>query len=439
MARRRTPASAAAAALWGAALLLQAAPLGAQEASPAPDGAPGSRRAAPPVPAPPGEERLFLPEDRYDPAYFPPPAVRPAEPPPADAPRGFWEQIELKLDGYLRAGLGHDTNVFRADHGRTADGFAHGEGEVRTLLRFPRGSELYVEVAAESLDYFEHHRASEHLVTTYVEYFHPVTTWLDVGVQNALDWSRFNLLNDDGDLLPRGRFGSLDEDVRLYAVLRPHDDLALEAGASWRWKDYDENRGLDSLDYEEARLDGSIGWRLARDPHARVKLKYRFRRRDYRQLRARDRDGQDAPGMPHLDLQRHEVNLTWVQGLRLFGLEARFVLGAGGVYNRDLFAGDRSYRELSTSARLELWLVPEATRLTATLLAMGREFLVRRTVGRGGHLRQRRLDTTVTLWQKLGGWPVALWVEGTATHWDTTDPLQDYERFLVQGGLEVFW
>lgn len=378
----------------------------------------------------------FIPEGGLDPTLLPQPGAAPR----LQEEPSLWEQIQLRLEGRVRAGLGHDTNVFRAQRGRTDDRYARSQAEVELLLAFPQGAEVFFELSGEALSYFDRHKADEYFGSGFLDVFQPLTSWLDVGGQVSLELSRQNLLDDNGDLFPRGRFGSADAEPRLYAILRPHADLAFELGASQRWKDYEENRGVDSLDYQETRLDGAVSWKIARQPRARLKLKYRFRRRDYRELRSRERDGTIDPAAPHLDLVRHQLTLTWYQELTLGPTDLRLIASAGGAYNEDLHENDRSYREASVSLRAEWWPVREKTRFEATMRLLGRDFVVRRPDdGSGGRLRHRLLDATVLVWQRLFDWPLAIYASASATVWSSRDLLEDYERFLFEGGLELFW
>lgn len=383
-------------------------------------------------------DRRFIPEaPAFDPTELPELPGR--EPPPAGPQRSLWDDIKLKHRGRLRLGGGYDTNVFRSDRNRTDDAFGKAEGEAELLLTLPQGTQVFGELGGETIAYLERDRANEHFGSAFVELFQP-TKWIDLGLQNAFEYSRQNLLDDNGDLFPRGRFGSVDEELRAYAIARPNSELSFEAGASYRWKDYEENSGIDSLDYEEVRLDGSIGWKISKDPRTRVKLKYRFRRRDYREFRARARDGTVGPDEGRLDLQRHQVNLTGFQDLTFAGQKLRIVLGVGAAYNIDLHENDRSYREASASAQLEWWPVPERTKLTLGLRAVGRDFLVRQPPLQGGSLKHRLVDVTVGVWQRLSpAYPIAVFAEFTATRWRSGDPLEGYERFILQGGVEVFW
>ena len=64
---------------------------------------------------------------------------------------------------------------------------------------------------------------------------------------------------------------------------------------------------------------------------------------------------------------------------------------------------------------------------------------VRQPAGQGGHLRHRLFELNVELWQRLGDLPLAVFAGGVASLWRSGDPTEDYDRYLIEGGLEVFW
>jgi hypothetical protein len=399
-------------------------------------------------------------DDELDPSLFPR-SLDDQDPIDEGGAEAEESGIEVDHGGKLWVAGGYDNNVFRSDRREKRDAFGQAHAEAEILLKFPYGGELYMELAGETLTYLQREKANEHFVSAFLEYYQIVSPWLEVGAQNAFEFSRLNLLDDTGDLLPRGRFGSLDEEPRVFAILRPGDaddptggaflvrDLSFEFGASYRIKDYEENRGLDSLDYEEMRFDASIRYRIARRPRSRIKLKYRFRRRDYRQLRARGRDSFVAADSPHLDLQRHQLNLRWTQQIKLKAYEGRVVADVGVTYNRDTHRNDRSYRELSGTISAEWWPVRDRTRVNFGVRATARNFLVRRPNGRSGHLRHRLLRFRVGVWQRLlssddaakqGETPVlALFSTASYTFWRSDDFREDYDRFLINAGLELSW
>lgn len=397
----------------------------------------------------------FVPEDGLDPSLLPSrdaPASKPEPRPEAD------NGIEFRLEGVFGFAAGHDTNTFRSDEDRTDDGFFRGSGELELLTKFPDGNELFVELSGESLLYFNETNANEGFVSSFIEYFHPLTSWLEFGVQNAFEFSQINLLDDNGDLFPRGRFGSLDEEARAFAIVRPQTgsgttlrlrDLAFEFGASFRDKNYEENSGVESLDYREGRFDSSVSYKISRSPRSRVKLKYRFRLRNYREFLARNEDV--SPSDKILRLQRHQLNLTWFQQIDARAFDAKLILGVGAVYNRDTHENDRSYREGSASLRTEIWPVKGWTRVDLSVRGIARNFIVRRPSVGGGHLRHRLVEAGVGVWQRLlrlpkqerardwKGVTLALFAKMRASIWRSTDFQEDYDRYVLQGGLEATW
>ena len=96
------------------------------------------------------------PARRLRPRPFP--ASRPS---PTPKGGGFLSSLETQVDGRARLELGYDTNVFRSEHGRTGDGFFHGYGEAKALVRFPGERELFASVSARGLRVLEQDLADE--------------------------------------------------------------------------------------------------------------------------------------------------------------------------------------------------------------------------------------------------------------------------------------
>ncbi len=366
------------------------------------------------------------------------------------------EEDWIRIAGKAQLMGGYDHNVFRSESNLTGDGFGQAHGELEALIKLPTGGELFLQAAGDTLVYFERERANEHYTSGFVEYYQPLTGWLEAGVQNAFEFSRLNLLDDNGDLFPRGRFGSFDEEVRLFAIFSPPPEageltkLSLEVGGSFRLKDYQENRGLESLDYQEQRFDASLRFKISNSPRSRLKLKYRFRRRDYREFRARERTGTVAPDSPRLDLERHQLNLRWTHRTTWSEIPLRLALEAGVSYNRDDFQNDRSYRQASLTLSTEVWPISDWMRLEFSARGILRDFLSRRPSGGGGRLHHRLIRVRAQLWQRLwssagsdslegGGLTVALFTSFSVTFWRSDDTGEDYDRMLVRGGLEVSW
>lgn len=365
---------------------------------------------------------------------------------------GILEGVEVKKDGRVRLQLGYDSNVFRsADRSKHADGFFHGLGEAEVLFRFKEGRELFLSGAGEGIAYFTRPKANEMYVSGFGEYFHPIALWLDAGVQNTLEYTRQNLLDDNGDLLPRETFNSFDEEPRLFAILHSADVLSLEVGSGVRYKNFDEEPRQPSLDFYELRADAAVRARVPWWPDGKAKVKYRWRERDYFVLRALSRRGIPEPSAPRLTLERHQVNASFAQKVHPFETDLTVTLGYGFTYNQDTWRNDRSYREHAGSLRFEWWVVKETTRIETEIRGGARDFLVRRVtidpqrlhlptiaqgaVATGHHLRHRFVDVSALVWQKIVD-HIAVVAEVAWFDWASNEPLESYGRFVFQAGIE---
>jgi hypothetical protein len=52
---------------------------------------------------------------------------------------------------------------------------------------------------------------------------------------------------------------------------------------------------------------------------------------------------------------------------------------------------------------------------------------------------QTRHQRQVEFWQRLGDLPLAVFTGAVASVWRSGDPGEDYDRYLIEAGLEVFW
>lgn len=390
----------------------------------------------------------YDPDDEWPPPDEPreplAPGPGPEKPKEGEQPRSFLEGVEIKPDGRARLQLGYDTNVNRSPDAR-GGGFFHGLGEVEALARFKEGRELFLSLTGEGVAYLHRSNADEMYVSSFGEYFHPVTDWLDTGVQNTLEYSRQNLLDDNGDLLPRESFNAWDEEPRAFAIFHAGDQLSFEMGGAFRWKDFEEQKGKASLDFYEIRGDAAVRVKIPWWPDAKIKVKYRFRERRYKQLLALTRDGAVDLVAPKLTLDRHQVNTTFSQKLRPFETEITITLGYGFTYNQDQFDNDRSYREHAGSLRVEWWLVKEWTRLEGELRGGARDFIVRQTdaakdalgnpIESSVLLRHRFLDVSFLVWQQVIE-HLAVVAEASWFGWNSSEHGESYRRFVFQAGLE---
>jgi len=219
-------------------------------------------REAPPREAPPPS--TYDPNDEAPPpdATPQPTAPRapaePGAPPPGESP-GKPDEISVKANGRARLSLGYDSNVFRAERGAQGDGFFHGFGEAQVLVAFPEERELFASVSGEGITYFREKEANETYGSSFIDYYHPFSPLFDLDVQNTFEYSAQQLLDDNGDLLPRAKFNAYDEEVRATGILHLGARLSFELSGGARYKAFEDNPGLPSLSYWEAR--GSAGVR----------------------------------------------------------------------------------------------------------------------------------------------------------------------------------
>lgn len=394
-------------------------------------------------------ERGLVPSS-YDPndEASSPDAPTPVGPPPAPAPAPGEKpaeeaskigDVDVKANGRARVELGYDTNVFRAQSGKKEDGFFHGYGEADLLVTFPGERELFASVSGEGIHYFHNAIANETYAESFIDYYNPLTSVFDVDVQNTFAYSAQNLLDDNGDLLPRAKFDSYDEEARATLIAHAGQRLSFELSGGGRYNAFEDNPGLPSLSFFEIRGSGGVRYKPWAD--ARLRIRYVFRDRLYTELPANARDGSVVAGDPKLELQRHQFLATFSQKLDLFGMRFVAQLGYTFTFNQDMFQNDRTYHENAVTAHLEWWPFPDWTELLVDLRGGNRAFLVRRTLVRGDplfgtRLEQNYLDVTVAFQQKIVE-HISVVVEASWFIYESTDIRSSYERFVAQGGIEA--
>lgn len=386
----------------------------------------------------------YDPNDEAPPPNAPPPATpnQPAEPGSENQPKSETttrEEIQYKADGKARLELGYDSNVFRAETGRTGDGFFHGFGQGELTITFPGERELFASLSGEAIQYFHQGVANETYADSFLSFYNPLSSVFDVEVQNSFEYSAQNLLDDNGDLLPRAKFDSYDEDARVTLIAHAGPKLSFEVSGGGRYNDFEDNPGLPSLTYYEAR--GSAGVRVKPWTDGRFRIRYVFRDRRYTELPADTRDGTNVPGDPHLEEYRHQLVATFAQKVEAAGMRFVAQIGYTLTYNLDLFQNDRTYREDAWTTHLEWWPFPDWTELAFDLRASNRDFLVRRTLQRGNaafgtRLEQSYVELTLSASQKIVE-HVSIVGEISWYLYHSTDIRASYERFVAQGGIEA--
>src|SRR5262249_8956497 len=251
----------------------------------------------------------------YDPSdEAPPPGSEgpnaPTKPPPTpnEGEEGPSILDRVEVNGRVRLSLGYDSNVFRAEVGKTVDGFSHGYGEFAGLLPLPTAGELFGSFSAEGLDYFSQKRGNEVYATSFFDLYQPLSAFFDgspfdLELQNTFGYSALSLLNDNGDLLPigNGKYDGFDEDGRATVIAHVSEHVALELRGGARSGSFEDT----FYNYGEAGAGGGVGWTLWTE--ARLKLRYVFREREYSELAANVRNGSAPIGDPSLEIQRHQL------------------------------------------------------------------------------------------------------------------------------------
>ncbi len=426
-------------------VLALAATARAQERGPSDDDHQDSNQRRPLVPDEPARKGA----SSYDPSdEAPPPGTEgpnaPAKPAPAPAEGEEGPSIldRVELNGRIRLSLGYDSNVFRAEVGKTGDGFFHGYGEVDALAHLPTAGELFASLSGEGLDYFSQKRGNEAYATSFVDLYQPLSAFFDgspfdIELQNTFGYSALSLLNDNGDLLPigNGKYDGFDEDGRASLILHTGERVSLELIAGARYRFFDDTL----FNYWEARAGAGVRVKLWTE--ARLKLRYVFREREYSELAANVRNGSAPIGDPTLEIQRHQLTAIFSQtATDLFGTRLVALVSYTFTYNLDTFQNDRTYQEHSVAAHVEWSPFVDWTMIAVDVRGGDRPFLVHRTTQRGGlfpgtRLEQSYLEATVSVSQKV--WDhVSLVGELSYYFYHSTDVNSSYERLVMQIGIE---
>jgi hypothetical protein len=281
-------------------------------------------------------------------------------------------------------------------------------------------------------------------VSSFVDYYRPLAPTLpmfDIDIQNTLEYSRQNLLDDNGDLLPFQKYNAGDEEIHGSIIAHLGEYLSWDAGGSYRYKNFEEQSPFPSIDFQEIRADTGIRWKVPWWADGRLKVRYVFRYRSYFDLQANERDGSTAKTDPTLRLDRHQVRTSFSQKLPdVFDLAFAVTVGYTFTYNRDTFQGDRSYREHAGSGRIECWVVRDWTRVELEVRGGLRGFLVPQSARASPDTfayQQSYVDSSFLFWQKIHG-PLSLFAEaGYFIYHSDALKIPPYKRLLLQIGVEA--
>src|SRR5262249_24557433 len=132
------------------------------------------------------------------------------------------------------------------------------------------------------------------------------------GLSNTLSYADLKLFDTEGNTLPRNKFSSISERVRLYVFYYPLDSLDFELGGSYRLMNMAETAGMESLDFHKYAAD--LSSRYVFSPSFSSRVRYEYSMTDYDEFQALNQDtsfnGAFDPDNPALRLERNDVSLN---------------------------------------------------------------------------------------------------------------------------------
>jgi hypothetical protein len=257
--------------------------------------------------------------------------------------------------------LGVDSNVFLSDVNSAANQQARSSIFTQTTLGAELGTDSSrahrVGWSLQGLHkhYFQYGEADKLLAESALAYRYSVAPSLLFGVVHTFSYARLQLLDTEGNTLPRDRFIANSGDVRGYAQwLVSRSRLTL--GAGLRKKDINEvpdtpatiNQSLDHQGYF-VYFDG-----VHRLRRVDLGLGYEYGVLHYDELQARARDSSNPPASnPVLTLIQHTARSQLAVRL---SRSARVSVDGQARWTNDPFDGELTYRQYEVQPRGEVRL-----------------------------------------------------------------------------------
>jgi hypothetical protein len=327
------------------------------------------------------------------------------------------------FDPSIRAQLGYDTNVFRTDTA-TGDAFTRAGASMTFEYRGPK-NRLTARLDGSHKFYQEFNQADESEVYSDITASRSLGSAV-AGVALRSSYARLRLLDREGNFLPRSSFSSFSNRLLGFADLSLTKNLYLGAEFGYRIKNYEETRGLRSLDYTEPAAEVGLTQYLPK--RLSLRLEGTWDERDYDERLAAGADGTVPPSNPLLTLRglgvQSRIRKRWgTRGL----LEASL----GFRRSKDLFQDELSYDQRSADARASLPFGRWAVALRGAVVA--RDFDIRATGG-SGPLEEDFLSVRADL--ERGLWAGAVLVGGYSLfRRSTNDPAGEYDIDTWQLGV----
>lgn len=265
---------------------------------------------------------------------------------------------EKKADVQARLGIGQgiESNVFFSEQHPQSDTFILSEAVLSAILRPTPKSLLFADFLGTHQHFWKFHNADRVFTDLAVDYQFFMNSSIGIGLSNTLSYSDLKLFDTEGNALPRDKFRSLSERVRLYGLVHPLSSMDLEFGGSYRMMDIAETEDrppydFPSLDFKE--VSGDLSSRYFFNPRLSTRIKYEVSVFSYDELQANNRDtsfnGTADLDNPRLRLRRQEftINLKYKKQSRLdFEIVGKLRI------NDDRFQDDLSYRQAEVKGRI---------------------------------------------------------------------------------------
>ncbi len=263
----------------------------------------------------------------------------------------FFEEEERQVHIKFGVGQGYESNVFFSEAHPQSDTFTLTEAAFNAVLKPIPKSYLFADFFGSHQHFWKFDKADRSFMDLALDYQYLVTPSLGIGLSNTLSHSDLKLFDTEGNALPRDKFGSLSERVRLYVLSYPSQSLDLEMGSAYRMMDMEEAQNFTSLDFEEISAD--LASRYFFSPTLSTRFKYEYSVLSYDPLQALNRDTSfnnivDLAN-PRLRMRRHDIssNLKYKS-------KANFELTGKLRINDDRFQDDLSYRQGEIKARASM-------------------------------------------------------------------------------------
>jgi hypothetical protein len=348
---------------------------------------------------------------------------------------------EHQVQTRIGLGQGYESNVFFSETHPQSDMFTLSEATIHATLKPTSKSSLYMDFFGSQQHFWKFHQADRTFLDQLLDYQYFIANSLGIGFSNTLSYSNLKLFDTEGNTLPREKFGSLSERVRLYGMLYPTSSLDLELGSSYRIMDVEETPptptySFPSLDFKEIGAD--LSSRFFFTPFFSTRLKYELSRLSYDELQAYNRDtsftGLTDPNNPRLRMKRQDLSLN-LKYKRKSTLDLELI----GRYrmNDDTFQDDLTYRQREVKTRVTVGNVNTVS-LFIELYYNHRDYIERRKeLYSEERLKEEYLIGSVNLTRNLTSWLQAYfkyqWI-----HRLSNAPLTEFNDHNGMVGLMLF-